>query len=350
MNMSIIYQKDKRVGITYAYENKSYWDKEKKQSRSHRTLIGRLDEATGKIVPTRKRKPTVPEPTSKRTYSGATYLLSKIAEEIGIADDLMDCLPAYASQILSVAYYLILEDRNSLTRFSKWAATHKHPYGKELPSQRSSDLFAAITENAKNRFFMLRGKRGKEREYWFCESTSISSYSKTLAQVRYGKDQDHENLAQINIAVLFGGESKLPFYYRKLPGNITDVKTVKALIGDIDCLEYKKTKLVMDRGFYSEDNVNAMLAAHMKFLIGVRASLSYVQDALTPVRENMRNFDHYHPSYGLYAYTKTIAWEYKHDRPYKGDTIEENRRMCICTSITIITIALKPPMMKPLSI
>jgi hypothetical protein len=25
----------------------------------------------------------------------------------------------------------------------------------------------------------------------------------------------------------------------------------------------------MDRGFYSEDNVNAMLAAHLKFLIGV---------------------------------------------------------------------------------
>jgi transposase len=105
------------------------------------------------------------------------------------------------------------------------------------------------------------------------------------------------------------------------------VKTVKSLIGDIDCLEYKKTKLVMDRGFYSEDNVNAMLAAHMKFLIGVKASLSYVQDALTPVRENMRNFDHYHPSCGLYAYTKTIAWGYKHDRPYKGDTIKETRRM-----------------------
>jgi len=50
--MGVVYQKDKRSGITYAYENKAYWDKEKKVSRSKRTLIGRVDEATGEIVPT----------------------------------------------------------------------------------------------------------------------------------------------------------------------------------------------------------------------------------------------------------------------------------------------------------
>ena len=50
--MGIIYQTDKRSGITYAYENKAYWDKEKKQSRSKRTLIGRVDPETGNIIPT----------------------------------------------------------------------------------------------------------------------------------------------------------------------------------------------------------------------------------------------------------------------------------------------------------
>lgn len=50
--MSIVYQKDKRSGITYAYESKAYWDKEKKQSRSKRTLIGRVDPETGEIRPT----------------------------------------------------------------------------------------------------------------------------------------------------------------------------------------------------------------------------------------------------------------------------------------------------------
>lgn len=50
--MSIVYQKDKRSGITYVYESESWWDKEKKQSRSKRRLIGRLDEESGAVIPT----------------------------------------------------------------------------------------------------------------------------------------------------------------------------------------------------------------------------------------------------------------------------------------------------------
>lgn len=50
--MGIVKQFDKRSGITYVYENKAYWDKEKKQSRAKRTLIGRLDPETGEIIPT----------------------------------------------------------------------------------------------------------------------------------------------------------------------------------------------------------------------------------------------------------------------------------------------------------
>ena len=55
---AIVYQKDKQSGITYAYESISFWDKEKKQSRARRTLIGRVDNITGEIVPTdgRNRK------------------------------------------------------------------------------------------------------------------------------------------------------------------------------------------------------------------------------------------------------------------------------------------------------
>ena len=52
--MSLVKLKDKRSGTTYVYESESYWDKEKKQPRSRRKLIGKLDEETGEIVPTGK--------------------------------------------------------------------------------------------------------------------------------------------------------------------------------------------------------------------------------------------------------------------------------------------------------
>lgn len=50
--MAIIKQFDKRSGITYVYDSKSFYDKEKKCSRAKRTLIGKIDPATGEIVPT----------------------------------------------------------------------------------------------------------------------------------------------------------------------------------------------------------------------------------------------------------------------------------------------------------
>ena len=40
--------------------------------------------------------------------------------------------------ILSVAYYLIIEDSNPRSRFGRWSATHRHPFGEDIPSQRSS--------------------------------------------------------------------------------------------------------------------------------------------------------------------------------------------------------------------
>lgn len=50
--MAIIKQFDKRSGITYVYDSKSYYDKEKKCSRAKRTLIGKINPVTGEMIPT----------------------------------------------------------------------------------------------------------------------------------------------------------------------------------------------------------------------------------------------------------------------------------------------------------
>ena len=54
--MAIIKQTNKKTGVTYVYDSHSYWDKEKKQHRSDRKLIGKIDPETDEIVPTRKKK------------------------------------------------------------------------------------------------------------------------------------------------------------------------------------------------------------------------------------------------------------------------------------------------------
>ncbi|MFW6052777.1 MAG: transposase, partial [Desulfosalsimonas sp.] len=122
---SIVYQKNKKTGITYAYESISYWDKKKQQSRAKRRCIGRIDPETQKIVPTRKTKTSaerekskrgpVPTTYSARSFCGATYLFDRIGENIGVTEDLKACFPDIYRQILSITYFLILEDRNPLS-------------------------------------------------------------------------------------------------------------------------------------------------------------------------------------------------------------------------------------------
>ena len=55
MACSIVYQTDKKTGVQYAYESVSYWDPDKKQPRSRRRYLGRVDPETGEIIAKKER-------------------------------------------------------------------------------------------------------------------------------------------------------------------------------------------------------------------------------------------------------------------------------------------------------
>ena len=85
--MSIIKQYHKDTGITYVYESESYWDKEKKQPRSRRKLIGKLDDETGEIIPTGRKNPNQqersgPELTPSTETAGNTAMLRQDLREM----------------------------------------------------------------------------------------------------------------------------------------------------------------------------------------------------------------------------------------------------------------------------
>ena len=100
-----------------------------------------------------------PLPITKiqRSFYGASYLLDQIGQLTGVAQDLKSCFPQHYQQILSIAYYLILEGNNPLNRFSHWQRLHLHPYGRDIPSQRSSDLFQSIDEEQRMAFSKSKG-------------------------------------------------------------------------------------------------------------------------------------------------------------------------------------------------
>lgn len=80
---SIIRQLNKQTGITYVYESESYWDKEKKQPRARRKLIGKIDDETGEIVPTGKsgrKKRKIPDVSGTGSADGSFEALCQEQE------------------------------------------------------------------------------------------------------------------------------------------------------------------------------------------------------------------------------------------------------------------------------
>jgi len=327
-------------GTEYVFEYDSTWDPVKKHATHKRQYIGKM--VDGVFVPNKKHtlqmeleaeknksKVRGPVPISKcsRNFYGATYLFDMIGHKLGITEDLKKCFPDTYKQILSIAYYLILEDRNPMSRFPKWAKTHVHIYGKDLPSQRTSELFSTIDEDAKQSFFRLQAKRRLENEFLAYDTTSISSYSKSLKQVRYGLNKDHDPLPQINLAILFGQESRLPVFYRKLPGNISDVKTIHNLLEEITFLQMDKVKLVMDRGFYSEANINELYQKRYKFLISAKIGLKFIQKKLGEVREEFDTRPYYSAKHALYYHSFLMDWDYNETKKHSGEVIKDKRRL-----------------------
>lgn len=335
--MSLVDVKNQKNGVTYVYESVGYWDKEKQQARNHRKCIGKRDPSTGEIIPSKKI--TISEFASikksrpitfvecKRNFYGATYLFDAIGKKFGITADLKRCFPDLYKQILSIAYYLIMEDRNPMSRFSKWALTHSHPYARDISSQRSSELFGSISENDKQNFFKLQGKRRAENEFIAYDTTSISSYSKSLKQVKYGFNKENDPLPQINMMLLFGEKSRIPFYYRKLPGNIPDVKTLQNLLSEICFSSMDKVKLVMDRGFYSELNINTLYRKHYKFIIAAKVSLKFISKKLDEIRGTLATRPHYSSKYGLYYDSFTTEWDYSEVKKREGRVVTDKKRL-----------------------
>ena len=98
--MAIIHQTNKKTGITYVIESESYWDKDKQQPRSHRTIIGKIDSDTGEVVPTKKynrekkssspseSKVTVSQSSSVNNAGAVDQQTARIAELEGLVAQL----------------------------------------------------------------------------------------------------------------------------------------------------------------------------------------------------------------------------------------------------------------------
>jgi transposase len=260
----------KKNGAKYVYSVTSYWDKEKKASRNKQVCLGRLDESTGEVVPSKRKKSALESQESiigaKVTVTGPMAVLGSVVEGTGLGRLLERSFPEHYRQVLSLACFLVQKGL-PLYRCETWSTSHIHPFGGVMASQRVSELLMRLSEGGMQRFFSLWMDHLSEKECFLYDITSVSSYSEQNEYVRFGYNRDGERLPQINLAMLYGKDSGLPAWYRRLPGNISDVSTLQTTIKSLDFIGRKEPTVVLDRGFYSEANIDALFGAKCRFVL-----------------------------------------------------------------------------------
>ena len=247
---------------------------------SDRVCIGKLDPETDMLIPNtryyelfEKRQPiALPEYVRK---CGSFLTLKGLAKSLGLYDLLKKHFPEYADEILTVAQYMLLEG-NVMYYLPDWQEESISFCGEILNGSRISRLFASIDGKRRLEFFNDWMKKKHTGEFLAYDVTSVSSYSKGIESLEWGYNRDKEKLPQLNMGMYYGEASMLPLYYRIYPGSIPDKAHLRYMAEDTDVLSSKKTKFVMDRGFYSADNLRYLAEKNCRFVIALPGNLKYL--------------------------------------------------------------------------
>ena len=277
-------------GTTYVFEAIAQWDHEKQQSRQKRIYIGKKDPETGTFVPNKKYYELYGHDTDtagiqtstvvKSVDFGNIYLMDQASSACGLKQVLKDIFSDCWEDILVCAMHSCSENE-ALYLCEDWARNSRVP---TAPSSQSiSKLLKELNEDRRMQFYKRWAELRGEKEYLALDISSVSSWSELINYVEYGYNRDHEDLPQINLAMLFGEESRLPVFARIYPGSVKDVSTLVGMVAFIEQLQLRQMHFVMDKGFYSARGVGVLLEKYIKFAIGVPFSTGMAKEA---VREN----------------------------------------------------------------
>lgn len=239
-------------GRIYLYKVYSYWDKDKKQSRQKRTYIGPKDP---------KKKPSIKQIHSNIIHKsyGNIFLLNWIIQKIGLYNIVKESFPSHYAELIALAFYEIIES-SPLYLFPYWHEEHYLPNTNKMDSSAISKFCDEIGRNQHQRI--------EFQEQWidhlqpvdalYYDITSISSYSTNIEFIEWGYNRDNENLAQLNMGVVFCNNKSLPIFYTLYPGSIVDVKTLKNCVTYLKSFGLNEFMFILDRGFFSTANISEM--------------------------------------------------------------------------------------------
>lgn len=342
-----IIKKPQKNGDTYIIERKTQYDPEKKYTKVLSSkLISKIPKGSETPVPTRPKRSKSDEKscnsenvTALREHFGMMNIIDHIGKSSGIDDAIYSSTDiGTAQKIISVARYLLATNGQTLPGISTWQYNHPLPYEDGISEDVYHDLFVSVgrNESLQQNFFKRRCDALSVDDALAYDSTTISTYSNNQNEARYGFNKSHDGLKTIKQVTLYSIKNRQPVAFTKQPGNLPDVTSVANAIKQLSSLGVKKTEIVTDNGYYSEDNLSELYQAGFDFITLAKTSIKWIKpeidkqiDALNDFR-NMCPFDC--STYGvsvciMHDFLKTRKYASRKKDCEKGSTETFSRRV-----------------------
>jgi hypothetical protein len=184
---------------------------------------------------------------------GDIWLLEQVALKTGVRQDLLalfDGNREIVDDILTLAMFPYLT-QYTYSRVARWQQIVDAPSSRTLTPTEITRLTQHITERHRMGFLKLRAARVGMDELCAVDSTTRSAYGDSLADIRWGNNKDHLPLPQTSEVVVYTLTSHQPIYYRTFPGNMPDVRSIDAILADLERAGFQNLILITDRGYDS---------------------------------------------------------------------------------------------------
>lgn len=349
---------NKAGSVYYVYTYKNVWDRELKRSkRGESKKIGKIlggqkdgvicfDESFLQERPEfrsfqveRKGKEYVFTPLNesgttltqlqevKQLHAGATWALDQLVAQSPVGEALKWAFPQRRDylKILSICYFIILNQDNNISKYETFAEVTRLPWGAPLAPSSISRVFRKIRNQQIETYFSFfrdelleqQEKYGDKNEITLAlDSTSGSNYViNNLLNLERHRYEDEDNLPLINLLALTDYESGIAFFYRAYDGKVPAAKTVSQVISENAGLSLKNVFFVSDKGYSDAKNINDCLRNKLGFLFNVQCAMpdSFAQELIDGEKENLRDLNRMDWLTKVFQITKEINWTFESD-------------------------------------
>ena len=283
--------------VYYAYEHN--YSPEKGYTVPKNTSIGKCadDDAEMmypntnflKFFPAEELPETKGEAYRSGCLRAGTYLvLRRIVSEYHLDEMLGDIIGKDSGLFLDLAAYSIITENNAGQYYPDYAFNHPlFTDGMRIYSDsKVSDFINGITRDQSLAFLDRWNAKQDHRQkiYISYDSTNKSCQAGDIDFVEYGHPKEDISAPVINYSVAYDRSNETPLYYEDYPGSIVDISQLQYTLEKADGYGYKNVGFILDRGYFSKENIHSMDKCGYEFVIMMKGMKKLVKSLVFEVK------------------------------------------------------------------